>query len=173
MKNKIQIKISNKGIYTLFAILVIIIVTAVIYAYNTQPPIPSNMGHSITEIAGACANDSGGCTFLNNYYTKGEVDGKIADIQGTCSWTGWNPPQDCGVPYDCIVPDCNLDIGSCTCDSSAPGYSINCCIHYPSKSCSGTYVEGYECTGGVITDHTSYYTGCGLVTDPSCDEFPV
>jgi len=170
---KIQIKISNRGIYTLIASIILIIASvSVIFAVSSLKP---NPGHDISEISGACASTSVGCDFLTNYYTKGEIDGKITDIQGTCNWEGWKPPKDCGTGLFgegvCISDGCNLLQYACACDDQAWGYSEECCALHTNDACHATYSDGYECTNGVITGHEIYYYGCEMKADANCQGY--
>ena len=50
MKNGVTIKISNRAIYTLIAILLVLGMGAGVYAYNSAYGDPSVMGHSSDEI---------------------------------------------------------------------------------------------------------------------------
>lgn len=78
MVRKIKIQISNKVFYTFLSVLVVLVLTVGINAYN--PSLtggePSIFGHSVDEIQGACPSTGTGCTFLSNYYTKAEIDSK-------------------------------------------------------------------------------------------------
>lgn len=52
MVKKLQINFGNKTFYTLIAILAVLVVSAVVIAYNTNPANPAVMGHTANEIEG-------------------------------------------------------------------------------------------------------------------------
>ena len=62
----INIKISNRVLYTFIAVIIIIAIIGIGYAYNTGGP-PSTIGHSADEIelpSDVCRADGTGCGFL-------------------------------------------------------------------------------------------------------------
>ena len=162
-KNKIQINISNRGIYTLIVSVILIIAAVVVHA-ALAPGVVPNPGHDVSQISGACASSGNGCFFLGNYYnrsevySKQEVDSKIESITGVCTWDGWLY-KSCN---RCIVPDCEMFLNQCS-----DKMNQLCLTEYPDTCCTADYVEDYYCSNGAITDHKWHYTNCRLIYVPS------
>ena len=55
----VTINISNRGIYTFVAVIVVALLAVGVYAYGTSAP--STFGHSADELEGVCKTDGTGC----------------------------------------------------------------------------------------------------------------
>ena len=79
----VTIDISNKAVYSLIAIVLVLGIGGIAYAYDGNSP--SVMGHSAGELDGVCLSDGTNCPSLGGWTHSGEV---VYD--GTAVATAWN-----------------------------------------------------------------------------------
>jgi len=116
---KIEVNIEKKYFFIILGVILILGAGIFVYAYNSNPPVPSNFGHSINEVDGitcatgqavtrnatgwSCVNVVGGgssgsiCRFCLSCGGDFTHDG--GGIRTTGDWGGWNLyGADCAEP---------------------------------------------------------------------------
>ena len=70
---KINLKVPNKLLYSILAIILVIGISAVVYAFNTNDP--ATFGHSAGELDGVCKSDGSGCQGVSA--TDERIEGSV------------------------------------------------------------------------------------------------
>jgi len=124
---KIKLNVSNKLLYSIIAILLIIGITAVVYAFNTNTP--ATFGHSAGELDGVCKSDGTGCSAVGGNDERIEESVKGISVN--------NNGKLCYDFEDSSVGDCTTEIAYCTESGQIEFFSPN--------GCTSEYAEAQAC----------------------------
>ncbi|MFA5855838.1 MAG: hypothetical protein WC867_00635 [Candidatus Pacearchaeota archaeon] len=105
----INLKIDNRLLYLISFLFIIILITGFTYAYNSNPAVPSNFGHSMDEIEGLGSLTSN-VEFVRNSYTTLHNTG---DIWTSCA-RKVNDNLPAGYSF-CLIESVEFDGTNCLC----------------------------------------------------------
>jgi len=161
---KINLSISNKLLYSIIAVFLIVAIGAVVYAAGGTGGTP-NPGHSASEISGVCKTDGTGCPSTLNNKVKDPITEITTDVNGKLCWKyttggGCSIQQTICSANQVTTPPFS---GQGYCPNSADRLST--CISKCNEliACSGDTSGLSGCSGGAFSN--SYYnkgvsTGC-------------